>query len=226
MKKYLSIFTFLLLAIVVSASTVAYGENGENRGPGSLNKGSGEGKSFMMPKGEREEFREKMKGEREAFLAKLKAEREAFTSELKAKKEEFKKKTKETKEEWRGKAMTMIGQRFEVAVRNLERIQTRVQEAINKLGDDTVADDAQALLDQSKKELEDAKKKIAEIKTLLPDSGEKITVEIFEKIKLLAREAKDLLKESHDSLKQAVKVLKGENEDDDDDKSVDENDSN
>jgi hypothetical protein len=68
-------------------------------------------------------------------------------------------------------------------------------------------------LNTSKSELADAKVKIEKIKTLIPDSGDKITADTFEQIKTLARDAKDLLKESHNNLVQAIKEIKGTSDD-------------
>ncbi len=168
----------------------------------------------------REAFREKMQTERKAFMDKLKTDREAFMAELKAKKEEWKSANSERKKEFWNKAKDMVNRRFEMAINNLTKVQERVGEVIDKLkadGKDTT--DATEALNLSKQKLRDAKEKLAEIKALLPaTTGETITPEIWEKIKLLAREAKDLLKESkealHDAIK-AIKSLKGENEDED-----------
>ncbi|OGI82081.1 hypothetical protein A3I95_02100 [Candidatus Nomurabacteria bacterium RIFCSPLOWO2_02_FULL_44_12] len=213
MKKYLNIAIFLTLVGAVVLSPVARAEDG-NRGPG----GAGfrdERKALIQTfRDDREEFKATMKAEREAFVAKLKSDRETFLAELKAKKEEFKNKTLEAKNEWRGRALTMIGTSFEMAIRNLERIQTRVGEIIDGLDDEDTTD-AEALLALSKEKLETAKDKLVDIKELLPESGEKITVEIFEQIKSLAREAKDLLKESRHTLVQAIKEVKGLGEEND-----------
>src|SRR3989338_1002632 len=130
MKKYLNIAIFLTLVGAVVLSPVARAEDG-NRGPG----GAGfrdERKALIQTfRDDREEFKATMKAEREAFVAKLKSDRETFLAELKAKKEEFKNKTLEAKNEWRGRALTMIGTSFEMAIRNLEMIQTRVGEIID-----------------------------------------------------------------------------------------------
>jgi hypothetical protein len=112
----------------------------------------------------------------------------------------------------------MLATRFEMAVNNLEKIQNRVAEAIEELNDDGKDTEAASeFLNLSKEKLGDAKDKVAEIKALVPASGEEMTPEIFEKIKLLAREAKDLLKESREDLRRAIhelKELRGEKNDD------------
>ncbi len=228
MKKYINIFSFLALVTLLSFAGVVSGEeetSGERKNPNE------ERKVFIAQvKTEREEFRAEMETKRAAFMAKQKTDREAFLAELKTKREEWRAKASEAKEEWRGRALTMIGNRFEVAVRNLERIQARVGEVINTLPAGEDKDAAADWLEASEDKLEEAQVKITEIKNALPDSGEKITVEVFEKIKLLAREAKDLLKESHHNLVEAIKAVKDakgesddsdENEDDEDEEGDD-----
>jgi len=172
-------------------------------------------------KGDREAFREKMKTEREAFEKRLKAERETFLAELKTKREEWRTVSKEKVKEFWNRAKDMVGRRFEMAITNLEKVQSRVGEMITKLkaeGKDTAA--ATEALDLSKSKLASAKAKLAEIKALLPaNTSDSITPETWEKIKLLAREAKDLLKEAkealHDSI-EAIKDLKDDGDDDED----------
>ena len=228
MKKYSRLFVFLVvIGLMFSGATVkAEDDDGENKDNREWNNTiRDEKKTFMGEiKENRDLRREKMETERKAFNETLKANRESFKAEVKIKKEEFKLATVVKKEEFRGRAQEMIGQRFEVAITNMERMQTRVNNVIETLktaGKDTT--DATNYLNLSKQKLAEAKVKVAEIKTLIPDSGEKITPEVFEQIKLLAREAKDLLKESHSSLKDVIKEIKnlrGEKDDEgDNDKS-------
>jgi hypothetical protein len=152
----------------------------------------------------RETFRLQMEQNRETFRKTLSKEREAFKGRSKEDKEKF----------WNG-AKRMIGERFTAAVTNLERMQNKVGEVITRVeaqGKNT--DEAETALDLSKSKLADAKKKIEEIQKLIPASGTAVTPELFEQIKLKAREAKDLLKESHEALKNAIKSLRelrGEN---------------
>ena len=209
MKKYFILFMFLGVTGLLFSGLVA---QAENNGASKLVRPL----LGQTVKNDREVFREKMRSDREAFMQKLQADRDAFKVEIEKRKEEFKSATAAQKSEWRGRAQEMIGQRFEVAVRNLERMQGRVADVLEKLdadGKDTT--DAENALDLSKQKLDDAKDKIEQIKDLLPDTGDKITTEIFAQIKLLAREAKDLLKESRNNLVQAIKEigsLRGENE--------------
>ena len=167
-------------------------------------------------KEKRETFREEMKTKREDFTKKLKTERETFRSEIKTKKEEWKKAKNEKKRNFCEKAKEMISGKFEFAVTEVEKLQTRVSEAILKLqanGKNTTL--AQEALNLSKSKLADAKAKLLETKKLVPENGcENITPEIFEKIKLGAREAKDLLKESRESLRQAIQEIKNLKEED------------
>lgn len=164
-------------------------------------------------------FNQSIQADREAFKAKIDADREAFKAEIEKKKADFKSATKAQKIAWRGKAQEMIDMRFQMAFTNLERIQGKVADLIAQLSSDgkdvtTAQDD----LNLSKQNLSDAKAKLVVIKGLLPTDGSKITPEIFAQIKLTAREAKDLLKESRSNLVQAihdVRALKGESNNDD-----------
>ncbi len=222
MKKYSNLLVFALgIFLIGSAYVVQYVQAEDMGGRQEFNKEQKEDR--MEFKGEmaedRKEFLEKMGTERKVFMDKMKADRAEFMEELKAKKEAWKLANKEDKAKFRGNAQKMIGQRFDMAIRNLERIQDRVDEVIADLkadGEDTdAAEDALAL---SEDKLDDAKEKIEDIKALIPDADEKVTPEVFEQIKLLAREAKDLLKESRENLVQAikeVKILKGEDDSED-----------
>ena len=171
-------------------------------------------------KSRREEFKEEMKTKREAFISGLKKDRDAFLAELKAKKEEWKNTNRERRAEFCGKAKQMIGKRFETVMMQLERFQTKVEEIIDKLEadgkDTTLAEEALAL---SKSKLAEAKVKLAEIKELVPETCADVTPETFEKIKLGARGAKDLLKESRENLHQAIKEIKALREKSDDEDS-------
>jgi exonuclease VII small subunit len=207
MKKYLGTFGFLVVAGAL-ATSVALAETGTRP---EFNKEQREDRmEFRTERTEdRKEFLEKIGAERKAFMEKMKADKATFMEELKAKKEAWKLANKEDKGKFRGNAQKMIGQRFDMAVRNLERIQTRVGEEIvdlNEGGKNT--DDAEDALDASKDKLDDAKDKLEDIKALIPDADEKVTPEVFEQIKLLAREAKDLLKESRENLVLAIKEVK------------------
>lgn len=158
----------------------------------------------------REAFKEKVKADQENFKASFKSEGEKFSAEVKLRKEEFKKFNVEKRMEFWGKAKNMFSQRFEVAISNLEKAQARISTLIDTLNADnkeTVA--AAEYLNSSKQKLSEAKVKLAEVKALLPATGEKVTPEIFEKIKLGAREAKNLLKESHHALVSAIREIKG-----------------
>ncbi|OGI75988.1 hypothetical protein A3C67_01310 [Candidatus Nomurabacteria bacterium RIFCSPHIGHO2_02_FULL_42_19] len=208
MKKHLKPFVFLVvLGLMLSSPTARAEDNGDAED----NDGNNNSRPIFnqLIKTDREAFREKVKTERRDFVEKLKTDREKFRSEVRIKKEEFRSASKERKAEFRSRAREMLSQRFEVVVANLEKIQARVGEIIEKLkadGKDT--EDAESYLDLSEQKLEAAKDKVAEIKALIPDTDEKVTPEVFEQIKLLAREAKDLLKESHSALRDAIKEIK------------------
>jgi hypothetical protein len=214
MKKYRIILAFFGLVALISFAQISKAE--DQKGPWSGNK---EDKKAMLAdfRQSREDFRMKLATDRDTFMAKLKMDRAAFLTELKTKKEEWKGKAKDTKEEWRGRAQEMIANRFDVAITNLERVQGRVGEIINGVTDAEVKSAATDFLNTSKSKLADAKVKIEKIKTLIPDSGEKITADTFEQIKTLARDAKDLLKESHQNLVLAIKEIKGDKDSDQND---------
>lgn len=165
----------------------------------------------------REEFRERMKKDQENFRANFMKEGKSFGDEVRMRKEEFRKFGADKRMEFWNNAKQMFSQRFDVAVTNLERVQVRVSALIDKSaaeGEDTGA--ATDYLNDSKSKLAEAKVKIAQIKALLPTDGEKVTPEVFEQIKLGAREAKNLLKESHYDLLQAVREIKNLNDDEED----------
>jgi hypothetical protein len=222
MKKYRIILSFLALVALISFAQISKAEDG--KGPWGGNKDDRKAMAVGF-KEDRAEFRMKLAADREAFVTKLRTDRAAFLAELKTKKEEWKGKAKDMKEEWRGRAQEMLSNRFDVAVTNLERIQGRVENLIEGVSDADVKSAATDFLNTSKDNLGDAKEKIEQIKKLIPDSGEKITADTFEQIKTLARDAKDLLKESHNNLVQAIKEIKGTGDDQNKDEEKGDNDS-
>lgn len=174
----------------------------------------------------RETFKENIETERKAFNSALKTEREKFKIEVKTKKEEFKLTNSERKATFCEAARNMVGQRFEVATRNLERFQTRVEGVIAKLNADGKETSlATESLNLSKENLAEAKVKIAAVRALIPATCESITPETFAQIKLLAREAKDLLKESKENLHQAILAIKDLREEDGEEESDEDNQS-
>lgn len=166
-------------------------------------------------KAEKEAWQEKIKTEREAFVSQLKTEKEKFVAELKAQKEAWKEVKEEKKAEFCVKAQEMFSVKFSTAIAKLGEFQTRVGGIIEKLnaeGRDTSL--ASQALETSKSKLAEAQAKLDGIKSSVPtDTCESMTADVFEQIKLQAREAKDLLKESknylHDSIKE-LKILRGE----------------
>jgi hypothetical protein len=218
MKKYIGFMVLagLLLSFSLTQIVSATESNEANDNRPVFNKELKEKRMGFISKMQekREAFKDRIQTERQAFIEKMKSERDAFMTELKAKKEEWKAANSEKKEDFKNKAQKMIGERFEAAVTNLERFQTKISDLIEKLeAEGKNTEEAQSGLDMSKQKLSDAKTKIAEVKALIPTDGSKVTPEVFEKIKLLAREAKELLKESreylHDSI-EAIKELKGD----------------
>ncbi|MEK7564158.1 MAG: hypothetical protein AAB510_01140 [Patescibacteria group bacterium] len=216
MKKYLSLF--VLLAMVFAFNAVAKAEDGTSSTgttkPGfrgeELKERRDEFKNQVREN--RDAFREKVKTERKTFVDNLKSRRETFKTELKAKKEEWKILKEDKKVEFCGKAKEMVTRRFEVAIGEVTKAHTRLEEVISKLktnGKDTAS--AEAALKLSKDKLAEAKTKLADIKKLVPE-GENVcknmTPETFEKIKISAREARDLLKEAREEIHNTIKEIK------------------
>lgn len=232
MKKYHLIFSALAVAgLFVFVPAFAQDENGRGKDLSEERKAfteqlKEERKAFIeetqgTAKLAREEFRAELEARREAFRAELETKREAFKAELEAKKEAFKAASAEEQSQWRGRAQLMVGNRFEMAIRNLERIQGRVAAIIEGMdeGEDTSAAEEALALSESK--LAEAVEKIDAIKLIVDGVEDKITVEEFEDIKLLAREAKDLLKEARLALVQAIKEIKGLGEEEGDEEEED-----
>lgn len=209
MKKYI---VFAMLLGLVLATSVKAEENGRGSESGRplFNSELKEKRDAFQEKMKenRDAFKQKMEGERKSFLDGLKKNREDFLNELKARKEEWRNANEERKGLFCEKAKEMVAERFEGAITQLEKLQTRVAEAIDKLEDGENTELAEDALELSKSKLADAKAKLAEVKALVPENCSEVTPETFEKIKLGAREAKDLLKESRESLRQAVKEIK------------------
>ena len=226
MKKYLSLF--IIFAFMFSVSLAKAEETPANTQSAFNNTLKAKREVFRGElQAKREAFKASVDANRQAFNQSLKAERKVFVGELKTLRDEFKATKLEKKEQFRGNAQKMVGKRFEVAVRNLERIQARVSiliEKLNTAGKDTT--DATEYLNLSTQKLDEAKLKVAEIEALIPASGEKVTPEIFEQIKLGARDAKDLFKESHNNLVQAIKLIKGQNAENEDNTDSDDADDN
>lgn len=156
----------------------------------------------------REEWMAKMKADREAFVEKLKTDREAFKQEVENRKEEWKQATEERKAQFCEKSQQMLDRKFEFATKSLENAQERISNIIVKLVvDEKITTDVQAALNLSIQKLDAAKTKLAEIKTLIPKTCVEVTPELFKQIKILAREAKDLMKESRESIHDAVKAI-------------------
>lgn len=214
MKKYLGLFLFTVLVLSFSVISTVNAEENNN-----LKESRGAFKSQIEAR--REAFKQRIETERTAFKETLQKAKDSFLVELQKRKEEFKLANKEQKDEFKKNVDKMISERFEVAVRNLERAQSRVKEVIDQLSKDGEnTDPAIEYLNLSKDKLDQAEDKISDIEKLIPISGEGVTPEVFSNIKLLAREAKDLLKESKSSLMDSVKsiaTLMGDSEVDQDD---------
>jgi Tfp pilus assembly protein PilN len=196
MKKFL-IFMFVF-GLLLSSGMMYTESKASSMGIGE---GSGDGK--------RETWRENKIREISSFKDGLRKDRESFLRELKARKDSWKNLSSERKNEFCGKAKEMINRRFMGAISEIEKFQTRINEVITKLkaeGKDTTL--AEESLKMSEQKLAEAKTKMEEIKKLVPESCRDMTPEVFEKIKIAARTARDLLKESKEHLRQAIKDIK------------------
>ena len=158
----------------------------------------------------KEAFKAELQAKKKEFQAEIKTEREAFKTKLEVEKKEFKANIAEKRSEFRGKAKEILSGRFEAAVKNIISLQDRIAARIATLktaGKDVSK--AESYLADSKLKLTEAQAKLAEIKALIPTSDDKVTVENWEKIKDGANVVKNLIKEAHQDLVDAVKVLKG-----------------
>jgi hypothetical protein len=213
MKKYIGFIALAGFMFSLSLGSLAKAEdNGTTNPRPDFNNTLGEKRDAFRDdmKARREAFVQSTAVERKAFVDDLKAKRDAFMVELKAKKEEWKEANKDKKVKFCQGAREMLENRFRMAITQLEKHQSKVGEVIAKLKADLKDTSvAEAALSLSKQKLADAKAKLAEVKALVPEGGcENMTPEIFEKIKLGAREAKDLLKESREALHEAIKAVK------------------
>lgn len=168
---------------------------------------SGTMKDFQARK---EAFKKELQAKKQELRSDIESKRAEFKQKLETQKAEFKANMKDKQTEFRGKAKEILSSRFEAAVKTITNSQTRVSSVIEKLkakGLDTAQ--AEVYLSDSKQKLSDAKTKLAEIRALVPDTDEKVTVDVWEKIKQGSNDVKNLIKESHQSLVEAIKVLKG-----------------
>src|SRR3989344_7379885 len=171
MKKYLKLFVvFAVIGLMLSTSVVQAEDSDssdvKNSGPGKVRLFNGELKD------NREAFREKIKTERKAFTDDLKAKRVAFMAEVKAKKDEWRAAKTDAKKRFCEAANNMVTRKFEMAISQLEKFQTRVGEIIAELeADDKNTTLATESLNLSKQKLEEAKTKLADLKELIPEGG-------------------------------------------------------
>ncbi len=192
MKKYLTMF--MVTGLMLGMAPNAFAQNGALGG--TLGTGV---------KTDRIEARTAMQANIEA----MKANRATFVTDLQARKAEFQANITTRRTEFRGRTNEMLSQRFEVAVRNLERLHDRIVLRVEKAdaeGRDTT--DAKVALAKFQTDMATAKAKIAEVKALVPTTDEKVTADIFANIKLGARDAKDSLKLAHQDLVSAIISLK------------------
>jgi len=231
MKKYLSFVVVAGLIFSFSLATFAKAEDGSNTNsngdrPAFNNTLKDDRDDFRdQTKTRRDEFKQQIDTERKVFLDQLKADRVAFMAELKAKKDEWKTAQVDKKARFCQAAKEMVTRKFETVISQLESFQTKAGEMITQLntdGKDTTL--AKEALDLSKKKLADAKTKLLEIKNLIPTTCENVTADVFEKVKIGARDAKDLLKESREALHQSVKEIRALKDKDDDEDSNNDND--
>ncbi len=224
-KSFKSLLGFVMVAVVMFSFSLAKANDDNkpnaNADRPEFNKDLQDKKGVFQDdtKEKRDAFKAETDAEQKAFLDDLKAKRTTFMSELNAKKEEWKNAKADKKAEFCEKAGEIVNMRFNVAISKLTEVETKVADIIAGLktdGKDTAL--ATTALDLSKSKLADAKAKLAEVKGLVPADCSTLTAEVFGNIKLGARVAKDLLKESRQDLHQSIqeiKILKDENKDND-----------
>ncbi|MEO5635419.1 MAG: hypothetical protein ABIS26_02190 [Candidatus Paceibacterota bacterium] len=208
MKKYIGIIILAGLVFSVSLGAMARAEGSTSSTSPSQIKDSMKAKREAF-KSSMEAKKEAFKLEIEAFKDKLKADREAFKNSLDVEKDAFKKASEDRKAKFCSAANNMLTKKFEGAISALERLQTRTGNIIAELhaeGKDTTL--ATESLNLSKQKLAEAKAKLVTLKTLIPANCTTLSGEGFKNIKLGAREGKDLLKESRESLHQVIKEIK------------------
>jgi len=218
MKKNINFIVVIALVLSFSLVTLARAEdnnkNGQNKNSlmNSLELKKNTIKSDLEAK--KETFKAKIEAERLAFNQTLKTEREAFKAEVGKLKEDWKSNNAEKKAKFCAGATEMTTKKFANVTSKLEEVGTKIEGEITALkegGKDT--SNAESSLDFGKQKLAEAKTKLLEIKALVPADCANMTADTFEKIKLGARDAKNLLKESRESFRAAVKeikILKGE----------------
>ncbi len=161
-------------------------------------------------KAQRESLIKEFQAKKKEVLDNIKIEKKDFEDKLKVEKADFEANIKEKRSEFRGKAEEILSGRFVAAVKNITSIQDRIAARIAALktaGKDV--SQAETYLSDSKLKLGQAQTKLAEIKALIPTTDLKVTVENWQKIKQGANDVKNLIKESHQDLVEAVKILKG-----------------
>jgi chromosome segregation ATPase len=214
MKKYLSFALMLVMAFVFGGhfvpAKIAKADTTSTTGATVSATSTARYEFNLKLKAAREALQQEIEAKRAAFQTTLKTERDAFKKEVETEKADFKAHLSEKRAEFRGHALEMVGKRFEALMNNITKLQVRVADRITKLkaaGNDTSK--AEVSLALSKSKLADAQAKITAIKALIPTTDVKVTADTFSQIKLGANDAKNLLKEAHAALVDAITLLKG-----------------
>jgi len=217
MKKYIN---FIVMIVFVFSFSLASLATAQDNNKNDQNKNSL--KDSLESK--KEAFKDKIEAERLAFNQTLKNQREVFKAEVAKLKEDWKLNNASKRAKFCAGAAEMTTTKFANVVAKLDEIATKIEGEITALetdGKDT--SQAEDSLNFGKQKLAEAKTKLSEIKALVPADCANMTAETFEKIKLGARDAKNLLKEGKESFRAAVKEIKvlkdekgenGENEED------------
>jgi hypothetical protein len=208
MKKYIS---FMIMAgLVLSFSLAPAAQAQTDSGKIELEGKAGARAELGGERQEaRQEFRVKLQADRQDFMAQLQADRVSFMAEVKARREAWQNDNADRKAKFCEAAREAFINRFEAATSRLEMYQDKTADIIVEVkasGKDTA--EAQASLDLSLQKLADAKAKLASLKDQVPADCAKLTAEQFEALKVGARDAKDLLKESRQALHEAIQDLK------------------
>ncbi len=220
MKKYLSLFSVLLLACIVNIHTVGAtldaNINGDVRvGFGDEGINTEEHATVSTQEQKRtkmeEVFRSKIQAQTDLRVniqnmrVQARAKMDALRAEIKNEKDASKAKMKELRIKVREGAL----ERFDNAVERMSKLNARVSAEISKLkikGVDVTA--AESFMVTAETKLTDVKAKVASANALLSVSINELGVEQKAQLKTLAKDIQTLLVEMHKAIHDAIQALK------------------
>ena len=208
MKKYLSLFFVLALAIITNLSIVNAEDVPAPTGtdadtPATLRTDTKEARMKAL---------EALRIEREKIDAKIKALRSEtkekignLREQIKSEKDAAKAKIKESRIIGRENAL----KKFDALILRINNLKDKVNAQITKSKTNGVdVATAEGLVATAETKLVDAKAKIAEVSTLLSGSANELTKENKNTLKTLMKEIETLTKDAYRALNDAIKSLK------------------